>query len=45
MLSRYFEQSLHQSVDLFKATLSEWLAVHQERAGALINHVRQTAAV
>jgi GTP-binding protein EngB required for normal cell division len=37
VLSRYFEQSLHQSVDLFRATLSERLAVHQERAGALIN--------
>ncbi len=44
MLSQYFEQALHQSVDLFRATLSERLAVHQERAGALINHVRQTAA-
>jgi hypothetical protein len=44
MLSQYFEQALHQTVDLFRATLSERLAVHQERAGALINHVRQTAA-
>jgi GTP-binding protein EngB required for normal cell division len=44
MLSQYFEQALHQTVDLFRATSSERLAVHQERAGALINHVRQTAA-
>jgi GTPase SAR1 family protein len=44
MLSQYFEQALHQSVDLFRTTLTERLAVHQERAGALINHVRQTAA-
>lgn len=43
-LSQYFEQALRQSIDLFRAILSERLAVHQERAGALITLVRQTAA-
>jgi hypothetical protein len=44
VLSQYFEQALHQSVDLFRTTLSDRLAVHKERAGALITLVRQTAA-
>jgi GTPase Era involved in 16S rRNA processing len=44
MLAQYFEQSFRQSVELFREKLSERLAIHQERAGALINLVRQTAA-
>jgi GTP-binding protein EngB required for normal cell division len=44
MLARYFEQGFRQSVELFREKLGERLAIHQERAGALINLVRQTAA-
>jgi GTP-binding protein EngB required for normal cell division len=43
-LSRYFEQAFREFVELFRTKLSERLAVHQGRAGALINLVRQTAA-
>lgn len=44
MLSRSFEEIFRQSVDSFRAKLGERLAIHQDRAGALINLVRQTAA-
>ena len=44
VLSRYFEQALRKFIESFRAKSSEQLAVHQERAGALINLVRQTAA-
>jgi GTP-binding protein EngB required for normal cell division len=44
VLTQYFDQALHQLVDRFRAALSERLAVHQERAGALIALVRRTAA-
>lgn len=44
MLSRHFEEAFRRSIELFRLKLSERLAVHQERAGALINLVRQTAA-
>jgi ribosome biogenesis GTPase A len=44
VLSQYFEHALHESIGLFRMRLSERLAVHQERTGALINQVRQTAA-
>ncbi|HUB63501.1 MAG TPA: dynamin family protein [Methylocella sp.] len=43
-LSQFFEKALHQSIEQFRAILSERLVVHQERAGSLINLVRQTAA-
>jgi ribosome biogenesis GTPase A len=43
-LSRYFEKAFREFVEMFRAKLSERLAVHQGRAGALINLVRQTAA-
>jgi hypothetical protein len=43
-LSQYFEKALREFVEMFRAKLSERLAVHQGRAGALINFVRQTAA-
>jgi GTP-binding protein EngB required for normal cell division len=43
-LSQYFEHAFRQSVELFREKLSQRLAIHQERAGALINLVRQTAA-
>lgn len=43
-LSRYFEKAFREFVEMFRAKLSERLAVHQGRAGALINVVRQTAA-
>jgi hypothetical protein len=44
VLAQYFEQAFRQSIELFRGKLSERLAVHQERAGALINLVRQTSA-
>ena len=43
-LSQYFERAFRQSVELFRGKLSERLAIHQERAAALINLVRQTSA-
>jgi GTPase Era involved in 16S rRNA processing len=43
-LSQHFEHAFRQSVELFREKLSQRLAIHQERAGALINLVRQTAA-
>ncbi|MFZ3327397.1 MAG: dynamin family protein [Methylocella sp.] len=43
-LSRYFEKAFREFVEMFRTKLSERLAVHQDRAGALINLVRQTAA-
>jgi GTP-binding protein EngB required for normal cell division len=43
-LSRYFEQALRETVDLFRAKLDERVSVHRDRAGALVNLVRQTAA-
>lgn len=42
--SQYFEESFRQSVELFRKKLGARLAIHQQRAGALINLVRQTAA-
>jgi hypothetical protein len=44
VLAQYFEQAFRRSIELFRGKLSERLAVHQERAGALINLVRQTSA-
>jgi len=43
-LSRYFEQALRDCVDSFRAKLDEQVSVHRDRAGALVNLVRQTAA-
>ena len=43
-LSRYFEQALRETVDLFRTKLDERVSVHRDRAGALVNLVRQTAA-
>jgi hypothetical protein len=43
-LSRYFEQALRDCVVLFHAKLDQRVSVHRDRAGALINLVRQTAA-
>jgi GTPase Era involved in 16S rRNA processing len=43
-LSQYFEKAFREFVEMFRAKLSERLAVHNGRAGALINLVRQTAA-
>ncbi len=43
-LSRYFEQALRDIVHLFRTKLTARLAVHQDRAEALIDLVRQTAA-
>jgi GTPase Era involved in 16S rRNA processing len=43
-LSRYFEKAFREFVEMFRTKLSERLVVHQGRAGALINLVRQTAA-
>jgi GTP-binding protein EngB required for normal cell division len=43
-LSRYFEKAFREFVEMFRTKLSERLAVHRGRAGALINLVRQTAA-
>ena len=43
-LSRYFEKAFREFVEMFRTKLSERLAVHQGRAGALIKLVRQTAA-
>ncbi|MGC2224604.1 MAG: dynamin family protein [Methylocella sp.] len=43
-LSRYFEKAFREFIEMFRTKLSERLAVHQGRAGALINLVRQTAA-
>ena len=43
-LSQYFETAFREFVEMFRTKLSERLAVHQGRAGALINLVRQTAA-
>jgi len=43
-LSRYFEQALRDCVGLFRAKLDERVSVHRDRAGALVNLVRQTAA-
>ena len=43
-LSRYFEQALGASVSLFRAKLDERVSGHRDRAGALVNLVRQTAA-
>jgi GTPase Era involved in 16S rRNA processing len=43
-LSRYFEQALRDCVVLFHTKLDERVSVHRDRAGALINLVRQTAA-
>jgi hypothetical protein len=42
-LSRYFEKAFREFVEMFRTKLSERLAVHQGRAGALINLVRQSA--
>jgi GTP-binding protein EngB required for normal cell division len=44
VLAQYFEQAFRRSIELFRGKLGERLAVHQERAGALINLVRQTSA-
>lgn len=44
VLSQYFEHAFRQSVELFREKLGQRLAIHQERAGALIDLVRQTAA-
>jgi GTP-binding protein EngB required for normal cell division len=43
-LSRYFEQALRDCVGLFRTKLDERVSVHRDRAGALVNLVRQTAA-
>jgi hypothetical protein len=43
-LSRYFEQALRETVGLFRTKLDERVSVHSDRAGALVNLVRQTAA-
>jgi hypothetical protein len=43
-LSQYFEKAFREFVEMFRAKLNERLAVHNGRAGALINLVRQTAA-
>jgi hypothetical protein len=43
-LSRFFEKAFCEFVEMFRTRLSERLAVHQGRAGNLINFVRQTAA-
>jgi GTP-binding protein EngB required for normal cell division len=43
-LSQYFEKALRELVEMFRAKLNEQLAVHNCRAGALINLARQTAA-
>ena len=43
-LSRYFEQALRDCVGVFRAKLDERVSVHRDRAGALVNLVRQTAA-
>jgi hypothetical protein len=43
-ISQYFEKAFREFVEMFRAKLSERLAVHNGRAGALINLVRQTAA-
>jgi len=43
-LSRYFEQALRDCVGLFRAKLDERVSVHRDRAGALVNLVRQTTA-
>lgn len=43
-LSQYFEKAFREFVEMFRSKLNERLAVHNDRAGALINLVRQTAA-
>ncbi len=43
-LSRYFEEALRDCVGLFRAKLDQRVSVHRDRAGALVNLVRQTAA-
>jgi hypothetical protein len=43
-LSQYFEKAFRELVEMFRAKLSERLAVHNSRAGSLINLIRQTAA-
>ena len=43
-LSRYFEQALRDCVGVFRAKLDERVSVHRDRAGTLVNLVRQTAA-
>jgi small GTP-binding protein len=43
-LSRYFEQALRDCVGLLRTRLDERVSVHRDRAGALVNLVRQTAA-
>lgn len=43
-LTQRFEDAFPEAVELFKAKLKDRLAVHRERAGALLRLVRQTAA-
>jgi ribosome biogenesis GTPase A len=43
-LGIYFEQALQDSVRAFQAKLEALVRVHRDRAGALVNLVRQTAA-
>ena len=44
VLTQRFEGAFPEAVDLFKAKLADRLAVHRERADALLRLVRQTAA-
>jgi ribosome biogenesis GTPase A len=43
-LGIYFEQALQDSVKAFQTKLEALVRVHRDRAGALVNLVRQTAA-